>query len=74
MPKVSKTIFAQDRLSKMVLEFQVKYSDSSQCPEVDFNKISNSIHKTYIGLISILQGFDVLHEILGIKAWKDCAS
>ena len=74
MPKVSKTIFAQDRLSTMVLEFQVKYSDSSQCPEVDFNKISNSIHKTYIGLISILQGFDVLHEILGIKAWKDCAS
>ena len=29
----------------------------SQCPEVDFNKISNSIHKTYIGLTSMLQGF-----------------
>ena len=29
----------------------------SQCPEVNLNKISNSIHKTYIGLTSMLQGF-----------------
>ena len=29
----------------------------SQCPEIDFNKVSNTIHKTYIGLTSMLQGF-----------------
>ena len=29
----------------------------SQCPEINFNKISNTIHKNYIELTSMLQGF-----------------
>ena len=29
----------------------------AQCPEIDFNKVSNTIHKTYIGLTSMLQWF-----------------
>ena len=29
----------------------------SQFPEISFNKISNEIHKTYIELTSMLQGF-----------------
>ena len=30
---------------------------NSQCPEINSNKILNNIHKNYIGLTSILQGF-----------------
>ena len=29
----------------------------TQCPEINFNKISNTIHKNYIGFTSMLQGF-----------------
>ena len=29
----------------------------SQCPEINFDKISNTIHKKYIELTSMLQGF-----------------
>ena len=29
----------------------------SQCPEINSNKISNIIHKNYLGLTSMLQGF-----------------
>ena len=29
----------------------------SQCLEIDFNRISNTIRKNYTGLISMLQGF-----------------
>ena len=29
----------------------------SQCPEINFDKASNTIYKIYIGLISMLQGF-----------------
>ena len=35
----------------------VNDSPKSQYPEIDFNKISNTIHKTYIGLTGMLQGF-----------------
>ena len=28
-----------------------------QYPEIDFDKVSNTINKTYIGLTSMLQGF-----------------
>ena len=31
--------------------------NNSQCPEINSNKISNTIHKNYIGLTSMLQGF-----------------
>ena len=32
-------------------------SATAQCPEIDFDKISNIIHKTYIGWTSMRQGF-----------------
>ena len=29
----------------------------SQCPDINSNKISNTIHKNYVGFTSILKGF-----------------
>ena len=33
------------------------YCSDTQCPEVDFNKVSNTIHKTYLRLTSMPQRF-----------------
>ena len=34
-----------------------KFENYPQCPEINSNKILNTIHKNYIGLTSMLQGF-----------------
>ena len=39
------------------ISFETLKASTSQCPEIDFNKVSNTIHKTYIGLSNMLQGF-----------------
>ena len=47
-----------DLKSKSCSEKYLSYESSgTRCPEINFNKISNTIHKTYIGLASMLQGF-----------------
>ena len=57
MPVVRcKTVLSFFRIYNAWLNFSRKYS-FTQCPEINFNKTSNNIHKTYMGLTSMLQGF-----------------
>ena len=47
----------------------------TQCPKINFNKISNTIHNTYIGLTCMYASRiykNVLHEILAKRVWKGC--
>ena len=41
-----------------LVQFQLRQTISNlQCAEINYDKILNNIHKTYIGLTRMLQGF-----------------
>ena len=68
IPKVSPTSMylevIEGKNMSLVCSIEVRYLFClrknvyfSEYPEIDFNKVSSTIHKTYIGLTSMLQGF-----------------
>ena len=42
---------------KSLFKVGIKNILPPQCPEINSNKTSNTIHKNYIGLTSMFQGF-----------------
>ena len=55
--RVCRNSYVDRHSNKENQSIKLCYEYDPQCPEVIFNKVSNSINKTYIGLASMLQGF-----------------